>query len=140
MNSLNHCLIFCKKTTFCWTKKEGTWWILWWIENNNKVSILAKQNEEIIRCNQHGWIKNWMRIKLEFCWRNHFVAYIYKWEYRCLSVCPSVCLLVCGGIMEIQTTAPILMKFCTQTPTCPRKVLVQVWPRPLAWGSKILKA
>jgi len=37
-----------------------------------------------------------------------------------------VCLLVCGGLMEIQTPAPILMKFCTHIPTCPRKVLVQV--------------
>jgi len=24
-----------------------------------------------------------------------------------------VCLLVCGGLMEFQTPAPILMKFCT---------------------------
>jgi len=35
-----------------------------------------------------------------------------------------VCLLVCGGQMEIQTPAPILMKFSTHIPTCPRKVLV----------------
>jgi len=33
--------------------------------------------------------------------------------------------------MEIQTPAPILMKFFTHIPTCPRKVLVQVWPPPL---------
>jgi len=35
-----------------------------------------------------------------------------------------VCLLVCGGLMEIQTPASISMKFCTHIPTCPRKVLV----------------
>jgi len=32
-------------------------------------------------------------------------------------VCLSVCLLVCGGLMEIKTPAPILMKFCTHIPT-----------------------
>jgi len=37
-----------------------------------------------------------------------------------------VSLLVCGGLMEIQT--PVPMKFSTHIPTCPRKVLVQVWP------------
>jgi len=37
-----------------------------------------------------------------------------------------VCLSVCGGLMEIQTPAPILMKFSMHIPTCPRKVLVQV--------------
>jgi len=36
------------------------------------------------------------------------------------------CLLVCGGLMEIQTPGPILMKFSTHIPSCPRKVLVQV--------------
>jgi len=41
-----------------------------------------------------------------------------------------VCLLVCGGLIEIQTPAPILMKFGMHIPTCPRKVLVQVWPPP----------
>jgi len=49
-----------------------------------------------------------------------------------------VCLLVCGGLMEIQTPAPILMKFCTHILTCPRKVLVQVWlspPHPLGLGA-----
>jgi len=58
-----------------------------------------------------------------------------------------VCMLVCGGLMEIQTPAPILMKFCTHIPTCPRKVSVQVWPpspHPLGlrgWGGlETLKA
>jgi len=53
-------------------------------------------------------------------------------------VCLFVCLLVCGGLIEIQTSAPIMMKFCTHIPTCPRKVLVQVWPLPpphWAWGA-----
>jgi len=31
-----------------------------------------------------------------------------------------VCLWVCGGLMEIQTSAPIWMNFCTHIPTCPR--------------------
>jgi len=35
-----------------------------------------------------------------------------------------ICLLVCEGLMEIQTPAPILMKFCMHIPTCPRKVLI----------------
>jgi len=35
------------------------------------------------------------------------------------------------GLMEIQTPALILMKFCKRIPNCPRKVLVQVWPCPL---------
>jgi len=49
-----------------------------------------------------------------------------------------VCLLVCGGLMEIQTPEPILMKFCMHIPTCPRKV----WPPPIpwAWGLETLKA
>jgi len=54
-------------------------------------------------------------------------------EYRCLFVC----LLVCRGLMEIQTPAPILMKNCTHIPTCPRRVSVQVWhppPHPLGLG------
>jgi len=58
-------------------------------------------------------------------------------------VCLSVRLLVCGGLMEIQTAAQILMKFGTHILTCPWKVLVQVWPPPpppLAWGPEILKA
>jgi len=29
-----------------------------------------------------------------------------------------VCLLVCGGIMKIQTLAPILIKFCMHITTC----------------------
>jgi len=41
-----------------------------------------------------------------------------------------VCLLVCGGLMEIQTPAPILTKFCTHIFISQRKVLVQVWPPP----------
>jgi len=49
-----------------------------------------------------------------------FIFYIYKNGHT------DVCLLVCGGLMEIQTPAPILMKFSTHIPTCPRKVLVQV--------------
>jgi len=40
-------------------------------------------------------------------------------------VCLSVCLLVCGGQMEIQTLAPILMKFCTHIPI---ECFVPVWP------------
>jgi len=46
--------------------------------------------------------------------------------------------------MEIQTPAPIWIKFCTHIPICPRKVLVQVWPPtpPLSGpgGPEILKA
>jgi len=45
-------------------------------------------------------------------------------------VCLFVCLLVCGGLMEIQTPASISMKFSIHIPTCPRKVLVQIWPPP----------
>jgi len=45
-------------------------------------------------------------------------------------VCLFVRLLVCGGQMEIQTPALIVMKFCTHSPTYPSKVLVQVWPLP----------
>jgi len=46
-------------------------------------------------------------------------------------VCLSVVLLVCGELMDIQTPAiKILIKFCTHIPTCPRKVLVLVWPPP----------
>jgi len=55
---------------------------------------------------------------------------IYKYIYKNMFVC----LLVCGVLMEIQTLAPILMKFCTHIPTCPRKV----WPLPhppWAWGT-----
>jgi len=54
-----------------------------------------------------------------------------------------VCLLVCGGLMEIQTPAPIFMKFCTHIPACPRKDLMQVWPptpSPWSWGPKTLRA
>jgi len=52
-----------------------------------------------------------------------------------------VCLLECGGLMEIQTPAPILMKFSTHIPTCPRKVLVQVRPLPPGPGGlETLKA
>jgi len=40
------------------------------------------------------------------------------------------CLLVCGGLMEIQTPAWILIKFSTHIPTCSRMVLVQFWTRP----------
>jgi len=46
--------------------------------------------------------------------------------------------------MEIQTPAPILMKFCMHIPTYPRKVLVQVGPptpsTPGPEGTKTLKA
>jgi len=35
-------------------------------------------------------------------------------------------LLVCGGLMEIQSPAPNLMKFSKHITTLPRKVLVQV--------------
>jgi len=31
--------------------------------------------------------------------------------------------------MEIQTPKPILMKFCTHIPTCPRKLLVKFCPK-----------
>jgi len=41
-----------------------------------------------------------------------------------------VCWYVELGLMEIQTPAPTLMKFCTHTLTYPRKVLVQVCPLP----------
>jgi len=53
-----------------------------------------------------------------------------------------VCLLVCKGLMEIQTPTPIWLKFCTPIPTCPRKVLVQVWPThppPWAWRKHFWK-
>jgi len=50
--------------------------------------------------------------------------------YIKMSVQMSVCLLVCGGPMEIQTPAPIWIKFCTHIHTCLGKVLVQVWPSP----------
>jgi len=50
-----------------------------------------------------------------------------------------VCLLVCGGPMEIQTPAPILMKFCMHITTYPRNVLMQVLT-PWAWGPKTLRA
>jgi len=36
----------------------------------------------------------------------------------------AVCLLVCGGLTEIQTPAQILMKFSTHILNCPKKVLV----------------
>jgi len=39
-----------------------------------------------------------------------------------------VCLLVCGGLMEIQTLTQILIRFCKHLPTCPRKVLAQFDP------------
>jgi len=59
-------------------------------------------------------------------------------------VCLFVRLLVCGGLMEIQTPAQILIKFCTHIPTCPRKVLMQVWARPThppgPWGPETLEA
>jgi len=48
----------------------------------------------------------------------------------CLFVCLSLYQLVCGGLMKICTLALILIKFCLDIPTCPRKVLVQFWPRP----------
>jgi len=51
------------------------------------------------------------------------IFYIYKNGRT--DVCLFVCLLVCGWLVEIQTPAPILMKFCTYIPTYPRKVLVQ---------------
>jgi len=44
-----------------------------------------------------------------------------------------VCLLVCGGVMEIQTPSPILMKFCTH---CPRKVWCRFDPLPLPPGPR----
>jgi len=69
---------------------------------------------------------------------------IYIYKNGRTDVCLFVCLLVCKGLMEIQTLAPILMKFCTHIPTCPRKVLVQIWPPlphpPGPGGLKILKA
>jgi len=49
------------------------------------------------------------------------------------------CLLVCGGLLEIQTPAPILMKFSIHIPADPIKVLVQVWP-PGPGGIETLKA
>jgi len=48
-------------------------------------------------------------------------------------VCLSVCLLVCVGLMEIQTPAPILKKFSPDIPTYPMKFLEQVRP-PWAWA------
>jgi len=58
------------------------------------------------------------------------VDLLYLSIYIKMGVQMFVCLLVCGGLMETQTPAPILMKFSTHIPTCPRKVLVQVWPPP----------
>jgi len=54
------------------------------------------------------------------------IFYLFKNGYT------DVCLLVCGGLIEIQTPALTWMKFCTHIPTCPRNVLVQVWPLPLS--------
>jgi len=54
----------------------------------------------------------------------YLILYISIYKNGCTNVCLFVCLLVCGELMEIQTTAPILMKFSTHIPTCPRKVLV----------------
>jgi len=50
----------------------------------------------------------------------------------------SVSPLVCGGFLEIQTTAWILMKFCTHIPHLPKKGFgegLTPAPSPLAWGA-----
>jgi len=49
------------------------------------------------------------------------------------------CLLLCGGLIEIQTPTSILMKFSTYIPSCQRKVLVQVWPPPPPPGPRGLE-
>jgi len=69
------------------------------------------------------------------------ISSLYVYINGRTDVCLSVCLLVCGGLMEIQIPAPILMKFCTHISTSPSQVLVQVDPRPLtpwAWGPETL--
>jgi len=68
---------------------------------------------------------------------------IYTYKNGHTDVCLFVCLLVCGELMEIQTPTPILMKFSTHIPTCPRKVLVRVrppLPHPWAWWLETLTA
>jgi len=72
------------------------------------------------------------------------LLHVYKNGHT--DVCLFVCLsLVCGGLMEIQTPAQILLEFWKHIPTCPKKVLVQVWPPPPPplsgpGGPKTLKA
>jgi len=46
-------------------------------------------------------------------------------------VCLSFCLLVCGGQMEIQTQASILVKFCRRIETYPRRFCCSFDPCPL---------
>jgi len=53
------------------------------------------------------------------------LSYIYIYNIK-IGVQMFVCLLVCGGVMAIETSALNVMKFCTHIPTCPRKVLVLV--------------
>jgi len=50
-----------------------------------------------------------------------------------------VSLTVYGGLMEIQTPAPILMNFYIHIPTCPGGAGLTPTPSPIwAWGPEIL--
>jgi len=78
--------------------------------------------------------------KLFIWWTNFLKPHLLSSLYIKMGIemfdCLSVSML---RAFEIQTPVPMGMKFCTHIPTCPRKVLVQVWPppplRPWDWGS-----
>jgi len=127
-----------------WSNKKKILWSVCESFNNHKLGLFILDVIwfsfifwEILF---ESWMNHWNSTNQATYASIQSTTFIQKLAYRGLFVC----LLVCGGLIEIQTPARILIKFCTLIPTCPRKVLVQFWARPThpsePWGPETLEA